>query len=216
MGFLPEAMRNYLLRLGWSHGDDEIIPTEKAVAWFDLEHVGRSPARFDMARLTNLNAHYLREMSDDELLPLLLPLVRERIGADLDQEGRTRVVQGLGGVKQRSRTVPELAGNLVFYAQSGPPVRDDKAAALLTAQARELLTRLAAVFVDPTTPWDEPSLEAAVKTVAEEAGMKLGQVAQPLRAALTGSTVSPGIFEVLRILGREESLVRIRSAAHAA
>ena len=215
MGFLPEAMRNYLLRLGWSHGDDEIIPTEKALAWFDLEHVGRSPSRFDMARLTNLNAHYLREMPDAALLPMVMPLLEARIGKPVDDEGRARIMQGLAGVKQRSRTVPELASNLIFYAQPGPPVLDEKAKTLLTQQARELLVRLSDVFADPDLAWDEPALETAVKAIAEQTTMKLGQVAQPLRAALTGSTVSPGIFEVLRILGRDESLARIRSASGA-
>ncbi len=215
MGFLPEAMRNYLLRLGWSHGDDEIIPTEKALGWFDLEHVGRSPSRFDMARLTNLNAHYLREMPDAALLPMLMPLLEARIGKPVDVEGRARIMQGLAGVKQRSRTIPELASNLIFYAQLGPPVFDEKAKALLTPQARELLVRMSDVFADPDLAWDEAALETAVKAIAEQTAMKLGQVAQPLRAALTGSTVSPGIFEVLRILGRDESLARLRSASGA-
>lgn len=215
MGFLPEAMRNYLLRLGWSHGDDEIIPTEKAVAWFDLEHVGRSPARFDLARLTNLNAYYLREMADAELMPLLMPRLEALAGGPLDAVGSGRVLAGLGGVKQRSRTLPELAANLVFYARSGAPLLDDKAKALLTPQARELLGQLLAALENPDLAWEEAALETAVKTIAEKAGMKLGQVAQPLRAALTGGTVSPGIFEVLRILGRDEALLRIRSASGA-
>jgi glutamyl-tRNA synthetase len=213
MGFLPAALRNYLLRLGWSHGDDEVIPTDKAIEWFDLEHVGRSPARFDMARLVNLNAHYLRETDDVDLLEPSTPAIETALGRPLDDLGRERVRRGLGGVKQRSRTVPELAANLVFYARHGAPPLDDKALALLDPPAREVLDRIAKLFADPQLDWTETALEAAVKALAEEVGVKLGKIAQPLRAALTGSTVSPGIFEVLAILGRDESLLRIEAAA---
>ena len=137
MGFLPVALRNYLLRLGWGHGDDEIISTDQAIEWFDLGGVGRSASRFDMAKLTNLNAHYLRETPDAELLPLVLPLIEARIGGPVDAAGRERVVRGLNGVKQRTRTLVELADNLVFYARAGaPPIADDKARAVLTPDAK--------------------------------------------------------------------------------
>lgn len=211
MGYLPAALRNYLLRLGWSHGDDEIITTSQALAWFDLEHVGQSPSRFDFAKLTNLNAHYLREMPDAELLPLVRGQIETAIGAPLSDTAQERIARGIGGVKQRSRTLVELAAGLVFYARQGAPTPDEKAAALLTANAKSVLAGVAGAL-EPAT-WSEPDLEAAVKSFAEGAGIKLGQVAQPLRVALTGSTVSPGIFEVLAILGREESLSRLRIAA---
>jgi glutamyl-tRNA synthetase len=211
MGFLPEALRNYLLRLGWGHGDEEIIPTEKAIEWFDLADVGRAASRFDMDKLTNLNAHYLRQKPDDELLPLVLPRLEKALGP-LDETLRQRVLAGMNGVKQRSRTLVELADNLKFYAVRGPVAPDAKAAGLLTPEAKALLAALMSIL-EPVTDWSEAALEAAVKAFAETRGVKLGSVAQPLRAALTGSTMSPGIFEVLAVLGRDDSLSRIKASA---
>ncbi len=212
LGFLPEALRNYLLRLGWGHGDEEIIPTEKAIEWFDLAQVGRSASRFDMDKLTNLNAHYLRQTPDEALLTLAQPRLEHAIGAALEAPARARVLRGLNGVKQRSRTLVELADNLKFYAVRGPVALDAKAAALLTTDAKALLGALAPVL-EGVSDWSETSIEAAVKGFAESRGVKLGAVAQPLRAALTGSTVSPGIFEVLAVLGQEDSVKRINASA---
>jgi glutamyl-tRNA synthetase len=214
MGFLPAALRNYLLRLGWGHGDDEIISTEQAIEWFDLAGVGRSASRFDLAKLTNLNAHYLREMPDAELLPMLLPRIEAKIGGKIDPTGLERITRGLDGVKQRSRTLVELADNLVFYARSGaPPIADDKARAQLTAEAKTLLAKLAAALEAEAANWSEKQIEDAIRRFAESQGAKLGQIAQPLRVALTGSTVSPGIFEVLAILGPAEIRVRLLAAS---
>jgi glutamyl-tRNA synthetase len=213
MGFLPAALRNYLLRLGWGHGDDEIISTEQAIEWFDLVNVGRAPSRFDVTKLTNLNAHYMRETPDDELVPLVQPLVEARIGGAIDIPGTERVRRGLSGVKQRSRTLVELADNLVFYARAGaPPLADDKARAVLTADAKSLLGRLAESLEAEAGNWSEKQVEDAVRRFADASGVKLGQVAQPLRVALTGSTVSPGIFEVLAILGPAETISRLKAA----
>ena len=212
MGFLPEALRNYLLRLGWGHGDDEIISTKQAIEWFDLPGVGRSASRFDMAKLTNLNAHYLRETPDAELLPLVLPRIEKALGRAVDAAGLARIERGMNGVKPRSRTVIELADNLVFYARDGaPPVADDKARAQLTPDSKALLARLAAAF-DGLNDWGEKQLEEAVRRFAETENVKLGQVAQPLRVALSGSTASPGIFEVLAILGPAETKARLLAA----
>ena len=218
MGLLPAALRNYLLRLGWGHGDDEIISTQQAIEWFDLDGVGRSPSRFDMAKLVNLNAHYLREMPDGELLPMVLPRIEEKLGAAVDPIGLERIKLGLGGVKQRSRTLIELADNLVFYARPGaPPIADDKARAVLTADAKSLLAKLAAALEADASNWagnwGEKQVEDAVRRFAESMGVKLGQVAQPLRVALSGSTVSPGIFEVVAILGPAETRARLLAAA---
>jgi glutamyl-tRNA synthetase len=213
MGFLPAALRNYLLRLGWGHGDDEIISTPQAIEWFDLDGVGRSASRFDMAKLTNLNAHYLRETPDAELLPLVLPRIEEKFGT-VDAAGRERIVRGLSGVKQRARTLVELADSLAFYARAGaPPIADDKARALLTPDARAVMAKLAPALEPQASDWSEKALEEAVREFAEANGLKLGQVAQPLRVALTGSTASPGIFEVLAVLGPAESKVRLLAAA---
>lgn len=213
MGFLPAALRNYLLRLGWGHGDDEIISTAQAIEWFDLDGVGRAASRFDMAKLTNLNAHYLRETPDAELLPLVLPRIEEKLGT-VDAAGRERIVRGLSGVKPRARTLIELADGLAFYARTGaPPIADDKARALLTPDARAVMAKLAPALEPRASDWSEKALEVAVREFAEASGLKLGQVAQPLRVALTGSTASPGIFEVLAVLGPAESKVRLLAAA---
>lgn len=214
MGFLPAALRNYLMRLGWAHGDDEIFSTEQAIEWFDLPGIGRSPSRFDMVKLTNLNAHYLRETPDAELLPLVLPRIEQKIGGKVDAAGLQRIERGLNSVKQRSRTVVELTDNLVFYAKSGaPPIADDKARALLTTDAKGLLARLATALEAEAGNWHEKQVEDAVRRFAEAEGAKLGQVAQPLRVALTGSTASPGIFEVLAILGPAEAKTRLQAAS---
>ncbi|MFZ5781637.1 MAG: glutamate--tRNA ligase [Pseudomonadota bacterium] len=214
MGFLPAALRNYLLRLGWGHGDDEIISTKQAIEWFDLGGVGRSPSRFDTVKLTNLNAHYLREAPDADLLPLVLPRIEGKLGVPVDDIGRARIERGMTGVKQRSRTLLELADNLVFYARHGaPPIADDKARAQLTPDSRALLGRLAGSLDAAAADWNETSIEAAVRRFAEAENVKLGQVAQPLRVALTGSTASPGIFEVVTILGPEETKARLLAAA---
>ena len=213
MGFLPAALRNYLLRLGWGHGDAEIISTAQAIEWFDLPAVGRAPSRFDMAKLTNLNAHYLRETPDAELMPLVLPRIEEKLGT-VDAAGRERIVRGLSGVKPRARTLLELADSLAFYARAGaPPIADDKARALLTPEARAVMAKLAPALEPQASDWSEKALEEAVRGFAEANGLKLGQVAQPLRVALTGSTASPGIFEVLAVLGPAESKARLLAAA---
>jgi glutamyl-tRNA synthetase len=212
MGFLPAALRNYLLRLGWGHGDDEIIPTEQAIEWFDLAGVGRSPSRFDTVKLTNLNAHYLRAMPDAELLPLVLPGIEAKAGV-VDAAGRQRLERGLDGVKQRSRTLVELADNLLFYARGGAPsIADEKARTVLTGEAKALLAKLSAAL-EGENDWREKQMEEAVRRFADGQGIKLGHVAQPLRVALTGSTVSPGIFEVLSVLGPDETRTRLQAAS---
>jgi glutamyl-tRNA synthetase len=214
LGFLPAALRNYLLRLGWGHGDDEIISTEQAIEWFDLSGVGRSAARFDLAKLTNLNAHYLRETPDAELLAMVLPQLEAKLGGKIDPVALERLTRGLNGVKQRSRTLVELLDNLLFYARSGaPPIADDKARAQLTPEAKALLARLAAALEAEAANWSEKQVEDAIRRFAEAAGVKLGQVAQPLRVALSGSTASPGIFEVLAILGPAETKARLLAAS---
>jgi len=213
MGYLPEALRNYLLRLGWGHGDDEIISTDQAIEWFDLAGVGRAASRFDMAKLTNLNAHYLRETPDTELLPLVLPRI-EAVAGPVDAAARERIQRGMNGVKPRARTLIELADNLAFYARGGaPPIVDDKARAVMTGEAKALMAKLAPALETLGNDWNEKSIEEAIRKFAEASGVKLGQVAQPLRVALTGSTASPGIFEVLAVLGPAESKARLLEVA---
>lgn len=208
MGILPAAMRNYLLRLGWSHGDDEIISTEQAIEWFDLSAVGRAPARFDMEKLTSLNGHYIRESDDSELVELILPLLEGNLDGPVSAAAKTRLLAGIGGLKDRAKNINELAENAQFYCQSVPLPLTDKAAKLLDSDAVDNLAALAPVL-EKLSSWEIEVLEAAVRAFAEENALKLGQIAQPLRAALTGSTVSPGIFEVIVALGRDETLARI-------
>jgi glutamyl-tRNA synthetase len=211
MGYLPEALVNYLLRLGWSHGDDEIIAVDQAIAWFDLDGVGRAPARLDFDRMTSLNAHYIRAAADERLLALIRPLLEARIGGPLSAAAEARLAKGLGAVKQRAKSTLELADSAAFYVQSRPIPIDDKAARLLgdegCAALRAMRPALAAL-----DDWSEPAIEAALRALAENSGVKLGKLAQPLRAALTGATASPGIFEVAAILGRDETLGRIDDA----
>jgi glutamyl-tRNA synthetase len=211
MGFLPEAMRNYLLRLGWSHGDDEIISTEQAVAWFNLDSVGRSPARFDMGRLTTLNAHYMRLAENHRLVSLIAPLIADRLGAEPDAVGLARLESGIDGLKDRAKSLVELADSAIFYVKTRPLSFDDKAVKILADQGRTTLASLTPLFAE-VTDWRREELEELARRFAETDGLKLGAVAQPLRAALTGSSVSPPIFEVMEILGREEALGRLGDA----
>ncbi len=212
MGYLPEAMRNYLLRLGWAHGDDEIISTEQAIEWFDLDAVGRSPARFDFDKLASLNAHYLREAEDARLADLVCEALAGREDLVLDETGRGRILAGMAGLKTRARTVAELAENAAFYAAKRPLDPTPKAAKLLSEEALARLARLAERLPEKDEDWTPEALESLVRAFAEAEEVKLGAVAQPLRAALSGSTVSPPIFEVMAVLGRAETLARIEDA----
>jgi len=204
MGILPEALDNYLLRLGWGHGDDEIISREQAIAWFDLAGVGKSPSRFDLKKLENLNGHYIRAADDARLADL----VARRLPFDLSESQRDLLQRGMAVLKPRAANLLELSEGASFLFRTRPLELDEGATALLEGDARALLTRLHAVL-DGVEAWDTEALEAAVRTVAEDAGVKLGAAAQPLRAALVGRKTSPGIFDVLALLGREESLGRI-------
>lgn len=204
LGLLPEAVSNYLLRLGWGHGDDEIISRKQAVEWFDLAGVGRSPSRFDLKKLENLNAHYIRESDDARLAAL----VETRLGFEISESQRALLQRSMAFLKPRAANLLELADGAMFLFRTRPLELDEDARALLEGDARALLAQLHAAL-DASVSWDTEALEAAVRTVAENAGVKLGAVAQPLRAALTGRRTSPGIFDVLALLGREESLGRI-------
>ncbi len=212
LGYLPEALRNYLLRLGWSHGDDEIISTAQAVEWFDLDAVGRGAARFDFTKLESVNGHYMREAEDARLLDLVRPRLEAKTGRRLDDAALDRLARGMAGLKGRAKTLEELAENAAFYAAERPLPLTPKAAKLLGDEAPVVLGRLLARLQDQED-WNEAALEARVRDFAEAEGLKLGKVAQPLRAALTGSNASPGIFEVMGVLGRAESLARIGDRA---
>jgi glutamyl-tRNA synthetase len=214
MGYLPAALRNYLVRLGWSHGDDEIMSTEDMIRWFDLDAIGRSAARFDFVKLENLNGHYLRETPDDEIMSRLKALVPEladgdELGRRIGKAGWGKLERALPGLKERAKTLVELLDNAAYLFDERPLKLDAQAEKLLDADARRVLAGLIPQL-EAAKPWSPETLEAAVRAYAEEAQLKLGKVAQPLRAALTGRATSPGIFDVLDVLGREESLARLR------
>ncbi len=217
MGYLPAGLRNYLVRLGWSHGDDEIFSTEQAIAWFDIESIGKSPSRFDFKKLADVNAHYIRGLSDADLLAAVrgfLPHVQG--GAELEQRfaaiGWDRLAQALPTLKERAKTLPELVDGAAYLIAIRPLALDEKAKKLLDASAKATLHGLAAVL-RRVPEWTAASLEAAVRAHAEATGVKLGALAQPLRAALTGKAVSPPVFDVMAILGREEALARLADHA---
>jgi glutamyl-tRNA synthetase len=219
MGYLPIAMRNYLVRLGWAHGDQEIFSTEEMIKAFDLPQIGRSPARFDFARLENLNGHYIRQSSDADLLAALeqvLPHIQG--GAELlnklTPELRSKLVAAMPGLKERAKTLVELVDSARYVFADRPLALDDKAAGLLTAEARSLLGEISDEL-RRVEPWTVEATEQAVRAFAERRGIKLGGIAQPLRAALTGRTTSPPIFDVLAVLGKSESLSRLQDQASA-
>ena len=211
LGILPEALFNYLLRLGWGHGDDEIISKDDATRWFDLDHVGRSPSRFDLKKLENLNGYYLREADDRRLADLVAPRIVRLLGADLTEDQQALLLRAMAVLKPRAKDLNELAESGAFLFKTAPLDLDERAAALLEGNASELLLRVHDALTG-LTEWTAETTEEAVRRVSEDAGVKLGQVAQPLRAALTGRAASPGIFDVLVLLGREESLARVAGA----
>ena len=213
MGYLPAALRNYLVRLGWSHGDQEIFSTEEMIAAFDLPQIGRSPARFDFAKLENLNGHYIRTSADEALLQAieqLLPHLADgdAIAAKLTPQLRQQWLAAMPSLKERAKTLLDLIDGAHFLLANRPILLDDPAKALLTSQARALLQDIEPELAR-VEPWTASATEQAVRAFAERKGAKLGAVAQPLRASLTGRTTSPGIFEVLIVLGKAESLARI-------
>ena len=214
MGYLPAAMRNYLVRLGWAHGDQEIFSTEEMIAAFDLPQIGRSPARFDFAKLESLNGHYIRASADADLIAAiegLLPHIAggQELASKMTPALRGKLLMAMPGLKERAKTLVELFDATRFLWASRPLDLNDQAKVLLTPEAKTvtaaLLPELAAI-----AEWTPAAIETVVRGYAERAGFKLGAVAQPLRAALTGRTTSPPIFDVLAVLGKDESLARLR------
>jgi glutamyl-tRNA synthetase len=213
MGYLPAALRNYLVRLGWSHGDAEIISTEEMIEWFDLDAIGRSAARFDFAKLENLNGHYLRAVPDAEIigqLKSLVPVLPDgaELAAQIGTDGWVKLERAMPGLKERAKTLIELLDNAGYLFAKRPLTLDDGAKKQLDSVGRETLALLLPKL-EVVEPWTPDALEACVRGFADETDRKLGKVAQPLRAALTGRSTSPGIFDVLEVLGRDESLGRI-------
>ncbi|WP_089175288.1 glutamate--tRNA ligase [Bosea sp. AS-1] len=217
MGYLPVALRNYLLRLGWSHGDQEIFSTQEMIELFNLSSIGRSPARFDYAKLENLNGLYMRQSSDRDLLEALKVILPEigparGLGPTLPPELEAKFLAAMPGLKERAKTLVELLDSAFYLYAQRPLKLDDKAKGLLDEAARGRLPQIAAKLA-AVEDWSAAPLEAAVRAYVEETGIKLGQAAQPLRAALTGRAMSPGLFDVMAVLGRDETLARLADQA---
>lgn len=211
MGYLPEAMRNYLMRLGWAHGDDEIFSDAQAAEWFDLQDITKSPARFDFKKLDAINAHYLRLAEHERLIELLKPfLAKINDGAAPSAQALSRIKQGLASLTQRSKTLVELAESAKVYLLDAPQPMDDKAQAVLNDGDTLTHLRTFTGLLQAANDWTAPVLEGKLRDYAEEKGLKMGKLAQPLRVAITGTTVSPPIFEVAEILGRDEVLSRLQ------
>ncbi|GGK37606.1 glutamate--tRNA ligase [Salinarimonas ramus] len=218
MGYLPEALRNYLVRLGWAHGDQEIFSTDEMIAAFDLESIGRSAARFDFVKLEALNGHYMRHSEDARLVEALETILPEigpaqGVGTAFAPDVREKLIAAMPGLKERARTLVELLDSASFLWAARPLALDEKAAKLLDEGARARIAGVRERLAMLDT-FDPQATEEAVRAYAEEAGVKLGQVAQPLRAALTGRTTSPPLFDVMAVLGREETLARLGDQAH--
>jgi glutamyl-tRNA synthetase len=218
LGYLPAAMRNYLVRLGWSHGDQETFSTEEMIAAFDLPAIGRSPARFDFAKLENLNGHYIRATGDAELIGVLedlLPHIAggEELAARLTPELRQKLLTAMPGLKERAKTLIELFEASRFLWATRPLEINAAAKALLTPDAKAVVAALLP-DLEKLADWNAAGVEGVVRGFAERTNVKLGAVAQPLRAALTGKTTSPPIFDVLSVLGRTESVARLRDLAN--
>lgn len=208
MGYLPVALRNYLVRLGWAHGNDEIISDAQAIEWFTLSNVGKSPARFDFKKLDSLNAHYIREADNLTLVNLAKKELPRFLTKPLSETHLERLEKGMNGLKQRSTTLKDLVNYSLFYVRSLPLPLSEEAQAQID-QNKELLSDLSA-HLSGVTPWDHKSLETSIRQFCEGKNIKLGQAAQTLRAALTGALISPSVFEVMEILGKEESVNRLK------
>jgi len=217
LGYLPAALRNYLVRLGWSQGDREFFSTDEMIAAFDLPAIGRSPSRFDFVKLENMNGHFMRATPDDELLKTLIDTLPylpggPEMAAELDDAKRAQLLAALPGLKERAKTLVELVDGAKFLFAKRPLAMDEKAEEIL-ARAGRLHIRALLPRFEAIADWTSATTEAAVRDYAAEQGAKLGVIAQPLRAAATGRATSPGIFDVLAVLGREESLGRLRDQA---
>jgi glutamyl-tRNA synthetase len=219
MGYLPVAMRNYLVRLGWSHGDQEIFSTEEMIKAFDLPQIGRSAARFDFAKLESLNAHYMRATPDADLVTAMEQILTfvadgSELASRMTPSLRAKLVAAMPGLKERAKTLVELFESSRFIWASRPLPLDEQAKTVLTPEARSVLAAIVP-RLSALSEWTASTAETVVRAYAEEAAVKLGAVAQPLRAALTGRTTSPPIFDVLAVLGKEESLARLRDQSTA-
>lgn len=214
MGYLPAAMRNYLARLGWSHGDDEFFTDAQMIEWFGLEAIGKSAARFDFKKLENLNGQHIRASDTTTLMTAVDDWLAAQGRPPLEGSKRAAVEEAMPGLKERAKTVVELLDMAHYITADRPLDMDEKAAKLIAGDNRDLLVRLTDRLSD-ASDWNAGTTEDVVRKFAEREELKLGKVAQPLRAALTGRAVSPGVFDVMQTLGRDETLARLADATRA-
>ncbi len=210
MGFLPEAMNNYLLRLGWSHGNDEIITQKQAIEWFEIDKVGKSASRFDQEKLTNINGHYINECDEERLINLIVPKISKLLSDNISPESTQRLKLGLNNLKNRSKTLLELADNAQVYCINKDIKLEGKALNNFDQGRRELLVQVYD-SLEKLAKWDHEPLENTIKEIALKNNIGLGKVAKPLRTALSGNFNSPGIFEIMTVLGKLETLKRINA-----
>jgi glutamyl-tRNA synthetase len=208
MGFLPEAINNYLMRLGWSHGDDEIITQEDAIRWFDITDVGKSASRFDIDKLNNLNGHYMKKCDNDRLVQLILPEITKLLKIKITPRIKGRLKNGMNSLKYKVCNIKELIDNSIVYCINRPLIIDPKAAKVLDKNGLNIIKTVRANLVN-LEPWTDKKLTETIKEFAEKSNTDLGKIAQPLRSALCGSMPASGIFEVMKVLGKEETLDRL-------
>lgn len=209
MGYLPEAMRNYLLRLGWSHGDDEIIPTSQAIEWFNLENIGRGASRFDFDKLDSLNAHYIRELNADSLLSMIRNDLENEIQHSLSSAEEARLLQGLPALAERAKRMSDITDNASLFCNTRPLRLTENAQKALSGDVPEQLAGVANEL-EAVTDWNTAVIKAAILSFAEARDLKLGKVMQPIRAAVTGGKQCGDLVETLEILGQEETIGRLR------
>ncbi|MEM9267359.1 MAG: glutamate--tRNA ligase [Pseudomonadota bacterium] len=207
MGFPPEAMRNYLARLGWSHGDDEFFSTEQAIAWFDLDGIGKSPARFDLKKLENLSGQHFKSMDSARLVELVLGFAAAHTDLSFTEDQIALFYRAAPALAARGKTAPKLIESAQFFLSVRPLNFDEKSAQSLDSVSRGMLNRLTSRLRDVS--WTQPEIEELLHSFATEEELKFGKVAQPLRAALSGQSASPSVLEMMEILGKEESLGRL-------
>lgn len=209
MGYLPEAMRNYLVRLGWSHGDDEYIPTTKAIEWFNLESVVKSPARFDFDKLDNLNAEYIRQADTNYLFNLIQSKVEEQIKHTISEQEKTWLIAAIPSLKERAKRLPDLVESALIFTECKPMTFTDKAAGMLNGNSVDIVSGIACV-IDDLIDWQTDKIKLTIQDFCDKEGLKMGKVMQPIRAALTGGRPSGDLIEIMLILKKEETVKRLK------
>ncbi|MGB1360729.1 MAG: glutamate--tRNA ligase [Alphaproteobacteria bacterium] len=204
MGYLPSALKNYLSRLGWSHGDEEIFSQEQAIQWFDFKNVGKSPSRMDFKKLENVNAHYIKEMDNKDLLKIIMPMFK-----NIDDIAKLRITNGVNSIKERAVSLNDFPTLCDFYINRPTfPLADEKAQKMIKEESPKILSNVITVLGN-IADWNEQNIETAVKKHIEDNELKFGSVAQPIRATISGTTNSPAIFEIMDILGKKETIIRL-------